>query len=510
MSVHNKIEYTQVNGYQRRKAIPSFNSQSIGGGKLQPQATDLEEIVLGALMLEKDAILDVIDKLKPEIFYQNNHQIICSAILSLFHKSNPIDIRTVTAELRKLGNLEMVGGAYYITELTSSVASAANIVYHISIIVEKFMQREIISISSQTITSAYEDTSDVFELIDRTSSAVADLLSDTHASQISDAANLVGQRKMELYENPIDGLVGVPSGFITLDRITNGWCQPELCIIAARPAMGKTAFILNCARNASVEFKKPGLIFSLEMSSMQLVDRLISKDAEINLDKIIKRSLDEHDIVRLDNSTIELMIQGQLFIDDTPGISIFELRAKAKRFKQKHNIEYIMVDYIQLMKGTTNGGGNREQEVGSISRGLKALAKELHIPVIALSQLSRAVETRPGGSKRPQLSDLRESGSLEQDADRVIFLYRPEYYGLTEDEEGMPTNGIVEVIIAKNRFGVCDTVKLNANLSIMKFFEMESDQANFLPPINPPTNINITPYKNFGNKFSLEDDEAPF
>lgn len=858
MSDENKSVY-KPNNNERRSRITN-PSPYTGLGKLPPQATDMEEAVLGALMLQKDALLDVIDTVKPAIFYRDNHQKICAVILKLFASDRPVDILTVTAELRKEGELEMIGGAYYITELTSRVASAANIEFHAKIIYQKYLQREMIRISTETINKAYEDTTDVFDIIDHNSAEVTNLMSDTHAAAVADVSDLIMERKMQLYDPPKDGLLGVGSGFTSLDRITNGWVAPGLVIIAARPAMGKaqpldskiltpfgytqigrvkvgseicdtnggiqfvtgifpqglkdtytvtfsdgtktkccdehlwltstmqerkskrggsvkslkqimanlhvtadnrrnhsvkfvepvffhkidllihpyvmgvflgdgsashlsitnpevdiidkvsqllpvgcrlrkkkdtgkcdeyrfvrdsakkenifkellikynldtslsadkcipfeylrssvddrlellrglldtdgyvvyenciefstvsnmlkvgmidlvrslggritysvkqgqykkngiqvicqkyyrmnisfasdiipvssekhlskycfsrrslekfidsvvkndeqeecicisvsskdrlyitdeyipthnTAFMLSCARNAVAEFGKKGLIFSLEMSKMQLVDRIISSETEIPLDKISKGSLDDYETNRLETGTVKLDVGKNLFIDDTAAISILELRAKAKRFKIKYDIQWIMVDYLQLMRGLPDKMGIREQEISSISRGLKALAKELNIPVIALSQLSRAVESRPGGSKRPMLSDLRESGAIEQDADMVLFLYRPEYYGLTEDEDGNPTQGVVEVIIAKHRSGVCDTVRLRANLSIMKFFDLDTDFSS--DTISNPVSFTPSPNSNFIIRPNYmrddDDDEPPF
>lgn len=454
-----------------------------GLGKLPPQAVDMEEAVLGALMVDKDAIISIIDKIKPEIFYKDNHRKIYEAVIRLYQKSYPIDIRTVTAELRSTGELEMIGGAYYITELTAPVASSENIEFHAAIVYQKFLQREMIRISTETINEAYEDTTDVFQLIDKNTSDTASLLSNLHGADMVDVSDLVAREVTSLYEKPINGLLGVGTGFNALDDLTNGFREPDLILIAARPSMGKTAFMLNCARNAAVDFHKPGLIFSLEMSKEQLTQRLIAAETGILLDNIIKRNLSNDDILRLQSATDKLQIDKQLFIDDTAAIPILELRAKAKRAKIKHDIQWVMIDYLQLMKGSTGKGALREQEVASISSGLKGLAKSLKIPVIALSQLSRGVESQ-AGSKKPNLSHLRESGSLEQDADLVLFLYRAEYYGLTEDEDGIPTAGIGEVIIAKHRNGVCDTIKLRFNGALMKFKNLDISEIQYTPSQN--------------------------
>jgi len=454
-----------------------FNSQSLGLGKLPPQAIDLEAAVLGALMLERDALSTVIDILKPELFYEPRNQKIFESIQTLFQKSSPVDILTVTAQLRQQGDLEMIGGAYYITELTNRVASAANIEYHARIISQKYIQRELIRISTDIINNAYEDTTDIFDLLDHAEKNLFDIAQNNLRRDSRKMDDIIKESldTLEKLKDKVDGLTGVPSGFSALDRITSGWQPSDLVIIAARPAMGKTAFVLSCARNAAVQFNRPVVVFSLEMSSIQLVNRLISGETEIEQEKIRKGTLADWEWQQM-HSKIGNLTEAPLFIDDTPALNIFEFRAKCRRLKSQYNIQMIIVDYLQLMHGKgDNKSGNREQEIGSISRALKSVAKELNVPVIALSQLSRAVENRPGGSKRPQLSDLRESGSIEQDADLVLFLYRPEYYGLTEDENQRSTIGLAEVIIAKHRNGETGTVPLRFVSKYVKFVDLEED-----------------------------------
>jgi replicative DNA helicase len=450
-------------------------SQLVNGlGKLPPQAPDLEEAVLGALMLEKNALSEVIDILKPESFYVEAHQKIFEAIYNLFQKTSPIDLLTVIAELRKMGALELVGGAYYITQLTDRVVSAANIEYHARIISQKYIQRELIKVSSEIIQNAYEDTTD---LLDQAERSLFDIAQNNLRRDTRKVDDIMREAviSLESLRDRADALTGVPSGFTELDRMTSGWQPSDLVIIAARPAMGKTAFVLSCARNAAVLHNKPVAVFSLEMSSVQLVNRLISGETEIEQEKLRKGTLADHEWTQL-HSRIGKLSTAPLLIDDTPALNIFEFRAKCRRLKAQHDIQLVIVDYLQLMHGKSDGkGGNREQEIGSISRSLKSVAKELNIPVIALSQLSRAVESRPGGSKRPMLSDLRESGSIEQDADMVLFLYRPEYYGLTEDESGRSTAGVGEVIIAKHRNGETGTVQLRFVGKYVKFADLEDD-----------------------------------
>ena len=444
-------------------------------GKLPPQALELEAAVLGALMLEKDALTTVIDILKEQSFYKDGHQRIFKAILNLFDKSEPIDILTVTQELREMGELEAAGGAHYVANLTFKVNSAANVEYHARIITENAIKRELINIASTIQRDAFEDTTDVFNLLDSTEQALFEVSESNIRKNFDDMRSLMGKAIKELEEkkNQKDGLTGVPSGFTALDRVTSGWQPSDLVIIAARPGMGKTAFVVSAMRNAAVEFKKPVAIFSLEMSSLQLVNRLISAEAELDSEKIKKGNLADYEWAQL-NHKISALSSAPIYIDDTPGLSIRELRTKCRRLKAHHDISMIIIDYLQLMTGNTDGKGmgNREQEIASISRALKGIAKELNVPVLALSQLSRSVETR-GGDKKPQLSDLRESGSIEQDADMVVFLYRPEYYKITEDEMGNPTQGTGEVIIAKHRNGSLETVQLKFIGKFTKFADLD-------------------------------------
>lgn len=460
----------------KRAFTPRTPSNDQIFSKLPPQAIDMEEAVLGALMIEKDALTAVADILRPDSFYKESHVRIYSAIVTLFADSEPIDMLTVTAKLRSTGELELVGGASYIMELTSKVNSAANIEFHARIISQAYIKRELIKVSSEIQREAYEDTTDVFRLLDKTEQSLFAISESNIKKNYADMGALMRQALAELDQkkNNKDGLTGVPSGFSALDRLTSGWQKTELMILAARPGMGKTAFVVSSLRNAAVDFNIPVAIFSLEMSSVQLVNRLISAEAEIDSEKIRKGSLAPHEWEQL-HHRIHRLTNAPIYIDDTPALSVLELRAKCRRLKAQHDIQMIVIDYLQLMTGDTGGKspGNREQEIAMISRSLKNLAKELDVPVIALSQLSRAVETR-GGEKRPQLSDLRESGSIEQDADMVIFLYRPEYYGITEDEAGNSVAGVGEVILAKNRAGSLDTIQLRFIGKYTKFADLDS------------------------------------
>lgn len=440
--------------------------------KLPPQALDMEESVLGALMLEQDALTAVIDTLKPESFYRESHQEIYRAIVQLFNDAAPVDLRTVVHQLRKNGKLEFVGGAYYVTVLTTRVSSASNIEFHARAIVEYAIKRSLIAIATEMQSNAYEDTQDIFELLDQSEQSLFEVTDSHIRKNYSDMRSLLGEafKELEIKRQHKDGLIGIASGFTGLDRITSGWQKAELIIVAARPGMGKTAFLLSTLRNAAVDHGYPVAIFSLEMASLQLVNRLISAEAELESEKIKKGNLADHEWEQLMYKTAQLS-KAPIYIDDTPALSIFELRAKCRRLKAKHDIQLIAVDYLQLMSGESiRGAGNREQEIAAISRSLKSVAKELNVPVIVGSQLSRAVEIR-GGNKRPQLSDLRESGSIEQDADMVLFLYRPEYYGMTEDGEGNSTQGLAEVIVAKHRNGSLDSTGLKFIGKYTKFID---------------------------------------
>jgi replicative DNA helicase len=430
-------------------------------GKIPPQAIDLEQAVLGAMMLEKNAVTDSIDILKPASFYDPKHQFIYNAIRELFGSSNPIDLLTVVNKLKQNGELEAAGGAAYISQLTSRVASTAHIEFHARVIAEKHIKRELIRMSSEVMRDAYEDTNDVFDVLNKAESELFQIAENNMGKHVDSMQNVVrlAIEEIEKASQNSDGISGVPSGFYDLDKITSGWQRSDMIVIAARPAMGKTAFVLSMARNTAVDHNMGVAIFSLEMSSIQLVKRLIASEARIKAEKLRRGDLKEHEFQQL-HSRITKLATAPLFIDDTPGISVFDLRAKCRRLKMQHNIEMIIIDYLQLMTaGGTKGSGNREQEISTISRSIKEIAKELNVPVIALSQLSRSVEQR-GGDKRPVLSDLRESGAIEQDADIVSFIYRPEYYGLLQDNEGNSNQGIGEIIVAKHRNGALDSVRL--------------------------------------------------
>ncbi|TLP71775.1 replicative DNA helicase [Maribacter sp. ACAM166] len=431
-------------------------------GKIPPQAVDLEEVVLGAMMIDKKGVDEVIDILHPDVFYKDAHRFIYEAIFILFEESQPVDLLTVSSQLKKTGKLEASGGDFYLIKLTQKVASSAHIEFHARIILQKYIQRSLIKISGEIIEEAYDESTDVFSLLDAAESKLYDVTQGNLKRSAETAQDLVIQAKKRIEEIAgKEGMSGVPSGFDKVDKLTSGWQPSDLIIVAARPGMGKTALTLSMARNMAVNSNIPVAFFSLEMSSVQLITRLISSETGLSSEKLRTGKLEKHEWEQL-NVKVKSLEKAPLFIDDTPSLSIFDLRAKARRLASQHGIKMIMIDYLQLMTaGGSQKGGNREQEISTISRNLKALAKELAVPVIALSQLSRAVETR-GGSKRPILSDLRESGAIEQDADIVSFIYRPEYYKIDEwdDEEHTPTQGQAEFIVAKHRNGGLENIRL--------------------------------------------------
>lgn len=433
------------------------------GGRLPPQAVEVEQSVLGAMLIEREAIPKAIEVLPDDAFYDPRHARIYEAMLSLFEKGHPVDMITLADELKRRGQLEDVGGPYFLSDLTTKVASAANIEFHARIIAEKSLLRKLIDTLATNIARAYDPTVDAFEVLDETESEIF-RISETQlrrAAQSMSSVLMETLEKLESIHGQESGITGVPTGFRSLDNVTGGWQRSDLIIVAARPSMGKTAFSLALARNAALHPTDPvGIaIFSLEMSAQQLAQRLLTSEARVDAQAARTGRLRENDFPKLARAASRLS-EARIFIDDTPGLSILELRAKCRRLKAEHDIGLVIVDYLQLMQGTTtNRSANREQEIAQISRSLKALAKELDVPVIALSQLSRAVETR-GGDHRPQLSDLRESGSIEQDADVVAFIYRAERYGITVDESGNSTEGMSEIILGKQRNGPIGTVHL--------------------------------------------------
>jgi replicative DNA helicase len=481
---------------QKNKSQPldlSKAGNELAMGRKPPQSIQLEEAVLGAIMLDKDAFPAVMDVLRPESFYTEAHQIIFRVMVDLFNKSKPIDLLTVVEDLKKVGSLQKIGGAHYVVDLTNKVASAANIEYHARMINEKHMLREMIGMSGRVIRDAFDDTTDVFNLMDEAEQSLYNITQNNlsrNTENISTVARLV-LNQIELVSKKEEGLTGVPTGFNELDRITSGWQVSDLIIIAARPAMGKTAFVLSMARNAAIDKNKPVAFFSLEMTKAQLVTRILSAESGLGSEKLRNGKLADHEWGIL-HQAVEKLQNAPIHIDDSPGINIFELRAKCRRLKKQYNIELVIIDYLQLMTSGPEHKGNREQEISSISRALKSLAKELNVAVIALSQLNRSVETRSGTAKRPQLSDLRESGAIEQDADLVSFIYRPEYYGLDVDDQNRPTKNVAEIIIAKHRNGALGTARLKFIGEITKFENLE-DETDFDFSYSPTTSTSSAP-----------------
>ena len=497
-------------------------------GKLPPQALELEEAVLGAMMIDKKGLDEVIDILTPQVFYRPEHQAIYAVIQKLFNDSEPIDLLTVSNELKSEGKLDRVGGDYYLIQLTQKVSSSAHVEYYARVIQEKYILRRLIEISNQVIEKSYDDTADVFDLLDYSESKLFEITEGGIKRSYSEARDLVTEAIDKIKaQSTKEGMSGLSSGFTEIDKITSGWQESDLIILAARPGMGKTAFILSMAKNMTVDKNIPVAVFSLEMSSVQLITRMISGETGISGEKLRKAKLADHEWKQL-YTKVKGLENAPLYIDDTPALSIFDLRAKARRLVSQHGVKMILIDYLQLMTAGGKANGNREQEISMISRSLKAIAKELSIPVIALSQLSRSVETR-GGSKRPLLSDLRESGAIEQDADIVSFIYRPEYYKLEYwDDESEPCAGQAEFIIAKHRNGALENVRLRFINEQAKFtdletsfggdFEIQSSMNDGSQEMGSAMNLSaIDPsdaFGDFGGEFTSsmnnDDDNLPF
>jgi replicative DNA helicase len=489
-------------------------------GRTPPQATDLEEAVLGALMLEKEAIHTVSSILKSESFYVEKHGQIYKAIIKLSTDHNPIDIHTVARQLKINGDFEDIGGAFYLAQLTNKVASTAHLEYHARIIAQKYIQRELIRIGAKIQEQAFIETDDVADMLDQAEQDLFNIAEGNVKKEVAKIDAVLAEAISQIEEagKRTDGLSGVPSGFSDLDKMTSGWQKSDLVIVAARPAMGKTAFVLSMARNIAVEHNRPVAVFSLEMANDQLVKRLIASESELPSEKIRNGNLEAHEWTQLETK-IRRLENASIFLDDTPALSIFEFRAKLRRLVMQENIELVIIDYLQLM--TAGGNASREQEVSTISRSLKAIAKELKVPIIALSQLNRSVEMR-AGDKRPQLSDLRESGAIEQDADMVLFIHRPDYYGITEDSDGNSLIGLAEIIIAKHRNGSTGDLLLKFKKEFTRFSDMNesftaggNDSMTFTSKMNTDDELNTTVLDNAelnaNNNFEDENNsDAPF
>ena len=441
-------------------------------GKLPPQAQELEDSVLGALMIEKEAFGTVADLLRPEVFYKDQNRLVFEAIRELAVNDQPIDILSVGEKLKSKGTLEKAGGAVYLADLTRRVASTAHLHYHAEIIAKKATARDLISMAAQIEEKAFDETQDIDDLMQEAEAGIFEITQRSQKRSVTQVDSVIEEAfaRMEKAAKNTGNISGIPSGFHALDKITSGWQTPDLIIIAARPAMGKTAFVLSMAKNIAVDRGIPTAIFSLEMSNVQLVNRLIMNVCELEGDKIKTGKMSKEDKLRL-NTKINIMKGKPLYMDDTPSLSIYELRSKARKLVNEHGVKLIIIDYLQLMNAQGSSFGSREQEVSIISRGLKGLAKELDIPIIALSQLNRGVEARTGiEGKTPQLSDLRESGAIEQDADMVCFIHRPEYYRIFNDEKsGKDLRGLAQIIVAKHRNGATDSIWLRFRGKYAKF-----------------------------------------
>ena len=438
---------------------------------VQPQAVEIERVVLGALMVDSDAFSVVSELLKPETFYEPRHQKIYEAIRNMNMDERPVDIMTLNDELSKMGEIDKVGGVDYLMEISSQVASAAHVESHARILAEKYMQRQLIHFAGDIETKAYDSSVDVDELMQQAEGSLFQISQNNIKQDFTQVAPVVNNA-VEILQRAASnkgGLTGIPTGYTGMDEITSGWQASDLVIIAGRPAMGKTSFALSIAKNVAVDYGVPIGFFSLEMNNVQLVNRLISNVCEVSGRKILNGQLDPSDWERLDKR-IGRLTDAPIYVDDTPGLSVFELRTKARRLVREKGVKIIMIDYLQLMNANGMKFGSRQEEVSTISRSLKGLAKELDIPVLALSQLSRNVENREGlEGKRPQLSDLRESGAIEQDADMVLFVHRPEYYHIYQDEKGNDLHGMAQIIIAKHRKGSTGDVLLNFRGEFTRF-----------------------------------------
>ena len=487
-------------------------------GKLPPQALELEQSVIGALMIEKDAFATVADLLRPESFYSDQHRHIFEAIRSLSTKDAPIDVLSVTEELKTMGNLELAGGVVYLSELTQRVASAAHLRYHAQIVAQKATARDLIGLACQIEEKGYDETQDVDELMQEAEAGVFEISQRSQKRDVTHIFPVITEAfdRMHKASQNEGNISGIPSGFTELDKITSGWQKSDLVIIAARPAMGKTAFVLSMAKNIAVDFNIPVAIFSLEMSNVQLVNRLIMNVCEIEGSKIRNGRLTKAEWDKLENN-ISVLQNAPIYVDDTPGLSVYELRSKARKLVKDKKIQLIIIDYLQLMNANGANFGSREQEVSIISRTLKGLAKELDVPVIALSQLSRAVEKRDSSNsnvdgKKPLLSDLRESGAIEQDADMVCFIHRPEYYKLYDDGNGKDLRGLGQIIVAKHRNGATDEIWLRF---IGKYTRFQNENDAYDESLyadvqygTQSSKMNSMPIESEGAK--LDDTPAPF
>ena len=441
---------------QRNSNISRQQTLDLTYGHIMPQALEMEKAVLGALMIDKEAYLEVCNLLRPDSFYEPRNQTVYEAIQRLSMDDSPVDVLTVTDKLEKMGKLDEVGGPVYITELSSMVATSANIEYYANVVAEKYLSRQMVHYVGVVGKKVFDETYDIKDILDEAESTLFELSQKNMKKDYSVLSSIVDKavELVKIAHANNGGTTGISTGFTRLDDMTCGWQNSDLVIIAGRPAMGKTAFALSLAKNIAADQKIPMAFFSLEMSDVQLTNRLISNACKIEGKKLLSGQLDRADWLKLDRK-IDILKDAPLYIDDTEGLSVMDLRSKARRLVKEHGVRLIMIDYLQLMTASGMKYNSRQEEVSLISRSLKGLAKELNIPVLALSQLNRGVESRVGAEgKRPQLSDLRESGAIEQDADMVVFLHRPEYYGIVMSPDGsIDYHQKAEVIISKHRKG---------------------------------------------------------
>ncbi len=458
-------------------------------GRIPPHSTEAEVAVLGAMLLDKEAVARVLEILDPECFYHERHAVIFKAMLAMFDRAVTIDLITLTNELQRSGLLDVVGGSYALTEISLNTVSSANVEHHARIVLERFLKRRLIHVAGSIINDAFDETTDALDEVDRAEQKIFEVAERRTRRSYSDMRKLTKhavERIMEMAEGSSDGITGVPTGFSRLDELLSGLQRSDLVILAARPSMGKTAFALSIARHAAKQGKAVGM-FSLEMASHQLVLRLISADAGIGLQALRSGRLDTRQVQEIIRKVDDLM-SAKIYIDDSASLTPVEFRAKCRRMKSEHNVDLIMVDYLQLMHAPKSE--SREREISMISHTLKAVAKELDVPVLALSQLNRTLEGR--SDKRPMLSDLRESGSIEQDADVVMFIHRPEYYKIAEFSDGRSTENIAEIIVGKQRNGPTGDVRLYYDKQHASFHDLSYHYEGFdtppdVPFLNSPT-----------------------
>ena len=480
----------------RRSQAANLETIGLEVGNTPPQALDVEEAVLGAMLLEQSAVDQAMEDLTPSCFYDPRHRMIFEAIFHLVTDHTSVDIITTANKLKQEGNLEAVGGAVVLTQLSQKVGSAAHIEYYIKILKQKSIQRELITASYDILHQAYDESVNVDDLIDNAQTKIFDAIQNNLKKEVQDIGALINVAMGDIQKmQNTTGLSGVPSGFVSLDTITMGWQKSDLIILAARPAIGKTAFALNMARNAAVDHHMPVAVFSLEMSAVQLTKRLMTSESGLPADKIKGGSkLEPFEWEQLEYKLRNLS-KAPLYIDDTPSIPVMEFRTKVKNLVKSKGVRLVVVDYLQLMQGPAELRGMREQEVAAISRTLKQTAKELEVPIIALSQLSRQTVQRSGGSGRPQLSDLRESGSIEQDADMVIFIHRPDALGLSADPAGKEET---QIIIAKHRNGSVGEIPMVFKSEQIRFME-PNETLDVMASTIVASGINGSPSDDFNN-----------